>query len=118
MIVDSIKAIQGSHIATKVVKQNADVFAEFLFFEFSRFLYIRISEHPSLMKHENTTPVYRKVAIWIKIIIMLVCCIISQKFLKGVKQISNYFENIFLKFQCAFRKGHNAQHYLLALLEK
>ena len=34
------------------------------------------------------------------------------------KQISNYFESIFSKFQYGFKKGHNTQHCLLALLEK
>ena len=34
------------------------------------------------------------------------------------KQISEYFENILSKYQCGFRKGHSAQHCLIALLEK
>ena len=31
------------------------------------------------------------------------------------KQISEYFEPIFSKFQCDFRKGFSAQHCLLAI---
>ena len=34
------------------------------------------------------------------------------------KQISEYFEPILSKFQCGFRKGYNAQHCLLTMLEK
>ena len=34
------------------------------------------------------------------------------------KQIYEYFENILSKYQCGFRKGHSAQHCLIALLEK
>ena len=34
------------------------------------------------------------------------------------KQISEFFENIFSKNQCGFRKGHSTQQYLLAMLEK
>ena len=34
------------------------------------------------------------------------------------KQISEFFENIFSKNQCGFRKGHNTQKCLLAMLEK
>ena len=34
------------------------------------------------------------------------------------KQISEYFEHILSKFQCGFRKGYNAQHCLLTMLEK
>ena len=34
------------------------------------------------------------------------------------KQISKFFENIFSKNQCGFRKGHSTQQCLLAILEK
>ena len=34
------------------------------------------------------------------------------------KQISKFFENIFSKNQCGFRKGHSTQQCLLAMLEK
>ena len=34
------------------------------------------------------------------------------------KQVSEFFENIFSKNQCGFRKGHNTQKCLLAMLEK
>ena len=33
-------------------------------------------------------------------------------------QIQNYFYQILSKFQCGFRKGFNAQHCLIALIEK
>ena len=33
------------------------------------------------------------------------------------KQLSEFFENTFWKFQCSFRKGCNAQHCLLMMLE-
>ena len=33
------------------------------------------------------------------------------------KQISTYFEDITSKYQYRFRKGHSAQHSLLALIE-
>ena len=34
------------------------------------------------------------------------------------KQVSEFFENIFSKNQCGFRKGHSTQQCLLAMLEK
>ena len=34
------------------------------------------------------------------------------------KQISDFFDTILSKYQCSFRKGHGAQHCLIALLEK
>ena len=33
-------------------------------------------------------------------------------------QLSTYFDNIFSKLQCGFRKGYSAQHRLLAMIEK
>ena len=33
-------------------------------------------------------------------------------------QISPYFDSVFSKFQCGFRKGFNAQHCLLTIVEK
>ena len=33
-------------------------------------------------------------------------------------QIYPYFERLFSKFQCGFRKGFNAQHCLLVMIEK
>ena len=34
------------------------------------------------------------------------------------KQISDFFDTILPKYQCGFKKGHGAQHCLIALLEK
>ena len=34
------------------------------------------------------------------------------------EQISQFFEDIFSKYQCEFRKGFSTQQYLLAMLEK
>ena len=33
-------------------------------------------------------------------------------------QISPYFDSVFSKFQCGFRKGFNGQHCLLTIVEK
>ena len=32
--------------------------------------------------------------------------------------MSNFFEDIFSKYQCGFRKGYSAQHCLLVMIEK
>ena len=34
------------------------------------------------------------------------------------EQMSQFFENIFSKYQCGFRKGFSTQQCLLAMLEK
>ena len=33
-------------------------------------------------------------------------------------QMYPYFDTLFSKFQCGFRKGFNVQHFLLAMIEK
>ena len=33
-------------------------------------------------------------------------------------QMYPYLNQIFSKYQCGFRKGHNVQHYLMAMIEK
>ena len=44
----------------------------------------------------------------------------SLKCIKGtcMIEISKYFEATFSKFQCGFRKGYDAQHCLIAMIEK
>ena len=32
--------------------------------------------------------------------------------------MSEFFDNIFSKYQCGFRKGYSAQHCLLVMIEK
>ena len=32
--------------------------------------------------------------------------------------MSEFFDNIFSKYQCGFRKGYSAQHWLLVMIEK
>ena len=34
------------------------------------------------------------------------------------KQMSEYFQSFLIKYQCGFRKGFSAQHFLLLMLEK
>ena len=56
----------------------------------------------------------------IKVIISLLAfCITYQVFEKCLqKQISDFFDTILSKYQCGFRKGHGAQHCIIALPEK
>ena len=56
----------------------------------------------------------------IKVIISLLAfCITYQVFEKCLqKQISDFFDAILSKYQCGFRKGHGAQHCIIALPEK
>ena len=70
---------------------------------------------------ENVTPVYKKGNRSNKDNDLPISILpnLSKIFDKCLcKQISTYFEDILSKYQCGFRKGHSAQHCLLALIEK
>ena len=47
-----------------------------------------------------------------------VFCLSSPKFSKTIMQLNNIFHGSLSKYQCGFWKGFNAQHCLLAMLEK
>ena len=73
---DVSKASQDSDIPTKIVKMNADIFAEVLYYVFNRSLE---DEFPAVMKLANVTPVHRKVPDMIEVIIdLLAFCLIIK----------------------------------------
>ena len=106
-------------IPTKLIKENSDIFANFIFENFNNC--ISHSIFPTSMKNAIITPVHKKgpktskgnfrpVSIFPNI----------SKIYERVtfKQMSEFFEPILSKYQCGFRKGFSAQHCLLAMLEK
>ena len=114
----SNKATQNTDIPTKLIKGNADIFAEFVFISLHKC--IEQSVFPWKLKLANIRPVhktnsksskenYRPVSILPNI------SKVYEKFM--FKQISEYFESL-SKYQCGFRKGLSAQHCLLSMLEK
>ena len=116
---DNSKAIQESDIPTKIIKQNVDIFTEYLFHEPEKSL--EKSEYTSPFKFAEITPVHKKRSRFEKnnyrpVSILPVLSKVFEKCL--YKQISSYFNDIFSKYQCGFRKGFSAQHYLLVMIEK
>ena len=117
---DSSKASQESEIPTKIIKQNVDIFTEHLFHEFEKSLFEKF-EYTSLFEFADITPVYKKSSRFEKsnyrpVSILPVLSKVFEKCL--YKQISSYFDDIFSKYQCGFRKGFGAQHSLIAMIEK
>ena len=105
---DSTKVSQYTDIPTKVIKDNADIFSDFLLSGFNNS--IKTSIFPSSLKQAIITPVfkkgdknskenYRPVSIFLNI------STIFGRFL--FKQISNFMESFFSKQQCGFRKGYS-----------
>ena len=113
------KACQATDIPPKIVKENADIFANFLVSNFNDS--IEKSNFPSILKNATITPVfkkgvrdskdkYRPVSILPNISKIFESCIFRQLF--------NFMDQFFSKYQRGFRKGYSTQYCLLAMLEK
>ena len=91
-------------ISIKILKENSEIFSYMLCHNFNTSLFSKI--FPNSLK-ADITHVFRK----------------EETFLKNnYKPVSilssDYFHPLFSKLQCGFRKGFNASHCLLLLLEK
>ena len=116
---DTAKASQQSDIPTKILKQNSDYFAEYFYENINQC--ISKSIFPSDLKLADVTPVYKKksknskdnyrpVSILSNISKIYERCIYDQ--------IQLFFDSLLSKYQCGFRRGYNAQHCLITLIEK
>ena len=55
---DASKACQDTDVPTKILKENADIFADFLHTSFNEF--VKKLEFPSVSKKPNISPVFKK----------------------------------------------------------
>ena len=113
------KASQETDLPVRVVKKNAEYFADIICSQFNES--INSSKFSLSFKLANITLVfknqsrnhknnYRPVSILL---------LISKAFKKIMnKQLSIYFEKILSKLKCGFCKGFSTQHCLLLMLEK
>ena len=111
------KSVQDTDIPVKILKENADYFAEHICLQFNET--ICSSKFPTSFKFANVTPVFKQGSRnqKDKYRPINILPIISKIFEKVIcRQLSNHFDNIFSKFQCGFRKG--PQHCLLLLIDK
>ena len=113
------KAVQDTDILVKVLKENAKIFAEQICCQFIEAIYS--SKFPATFKFSKVTPVFKQGTRNLKHHYrpISILPIISKIFEKLIcRQLSNHFNNIFSKFQCAFRKDFIAQHCLLLMIDK
>ena len=118
-ILKTNKATQNTDIPTKLIKENSDIFADFIFENLNDCIAKSLFS-PSLknaiitLVHKNGTKTskdhYRPVSISSNI------SKIYERFI--FKEMSEYFESILSKYQCGFEKGFSPQDWLLAMLEK
>ena len=116
---DTSKACQNTDVPTKIVKENADIFADFLHKSFNEF--VKKSEFPSALKLANITPVFKKRERECKNNYRPVSILSNVSKIFEIiifRQISNYIDSFFSKYQCGFRKAYSTQQCLLSMFEK
>ena len=113
------KASQKSDIPIRIIKDNVDIFADFLC-ETVNFT-IKTSNFPSCLKLADITPLYKKgrknnKESYRPVSILRTLSKIFERIL--FEQISGFFDNFLSEKQCGFRKGYSTQYCLVNLLEK
>ena len=116
---DSSKSYQKDNIPPKLLKDNKEICSAIITSDFSDC--ILKGEFPSNLKVADITPTFKKDDRLLKsnyrpISILPTLSKIFEKIL--YMQIYEYFNDIFSKYLCGFRKGHSTQHCLLFMLEK
>ena len=116
---DVSKACQDTDIPSKIIKENADIFASFLHSSFNTS--VTNSEFPSVLKQANITPVFKKGERYLKDNYRPVSILpnVSKIFERCMFRQINEYMNVFLsRHQCGFRKGYSTQQSPLTMLEK
>ena len=113
------KTTQQNDIPTKILKENSGVFARY--FHKNINFCIENSIFPSDLKVADVTPAFKKKSKTSKdnyrpISILPNISKIYERCLYN--QVQTYFDNLLSKYQCGFRKGFNAQHCLVSMIEK
>ena len=116
---DIKKATQESDIPTKVIKQFPNLFIDFLHKNINSCL--TEGTFPNDFKKALVHPIHKKECKTEKsnyrpISILPNLSKIYERLLYD--QMYSYFDKFFVKYQCGFRKGYNAQHCLLVMIEK
>ena len=116
---ETSKACQETNIPTKIVKENADIFANVLVSNFNDS--IENSNFLSILKNATITPVFKKGDRDSKDNYRPVSTLpnISKIFERCIfRQLSNFMNQFLPKYQYGFRKGYSTHYRLLAMLEK
>ena len=116
---DASKSCQDTDVPTKIIKENADIFADFIHPAIN--ITINKNEFPSFLKLADVIPVFKKGSKNSKHNYRPISILknISKVFERVMfKQIGDFMENYFSKFQCGFRKSYSTQQCLIALIEK
>ena len=116
---DIAKASKQSDIPTNILKQNSDYFAEYFYENINQC--VSKSIFPSDLKLADVTPVYKKKSKNSKDNYRPVSILsnISKTYERYIyDQIQLFFDSLLSKYLCGFRRGYNAQHCVITLIEK
>ena len=113
------KATQNTDIPIRILKQNSDISGNYICDFFNEC--VGKDVFPSILKNTNITSVFKKGFRGSKdnyrpVNIIPIISKIFEKLL--IKQIIVYMGKFLSKYLCGFRKGYNAQHCPLAMIEK
>ena len=114
------KATQNIDIPTKIIKENSDIFGDFIFSNLN--CCINTSSYTSLLKKADITPAHKKDSKNEKnnygpVRILSNISKVYERIM--FKQMPKFFESSFFsKYPCGFRKGFSAQHCLVSMLEQ
>ena len=115
---DKTKVSQKANIPTRIIKENIDIFANFLCTSINSA--IKYLSFPSSLKLADVTPVHKKGRKDMKENFRPVRILptLSRIFEKCMfAQMSTIFDSTFLNQQCGFSKGYSTQHCLLVMLK-
>ena len=116
--IDSSKAYQKENIPPQILKDNVDICTIALSSDINKCIYN--GTFPKNLKHADITPTFKKIERLHKtnyrpISILPTLSKVYEKLF--YQQIYKYFNKIFSKYLCGFRKGQSTQHCLLFMLE-
>ena len=109
----------AKHIEKTKTKENADIFVGYLCDSINTLF--ELSMFPNSLKLADVTPLHKKGRKELKEDYRSVSILptLSKMFERIMfAQISAFFDNVFSKYQCGFRKGYSTQHCNLEMLEK
>ena len=116
---NSRKASQQNDIPIKILKENSNICSYILHHNFNKSLVS--NKFPKYLKKVDISPVFKKDDKFLKTNYRPFSILPTVSKIYGrclYNQISEYFQPLFSKLQCGFRKRHSAQHCLLVLIEK
>ena len=113
------KAVQDSDIPVKILKENADFFADYIYLQFNEA--VDSSKFADFFKSADILAAFKqgsrnKKENYKPNSILPLISKIFERIICG--QLSNYFDNILSKFQCGFRKSYSPQHCILLMTYK